>query len=218
MSKRSQIRIGSWSVHHPRLTLAAWIGFVTACVVLGAISGTKTLDNGAVGESARGYAIMNEHRLWGPPRELAYLRARRGPVPSTVTRCCRRGARPTDPCRTDPRRRGRRGASAPRFDDRGNRRHLRGPGTEPHGRPRSAPRGAARDPGHAAGAPLRVRVADGGARPSPARAERRHRRSRAARSAQSAVPGRGQRQDGRPSHRDGRRCRLCALLRRPLPR
>ena len=86
MSKRSQIRIGSWSVHHPRLTLAAWIGFVTACVVLGAISGTKTLDNGAVGESARGYAIMNEHRLWGPPRELAYLRARRGPVPSTVTR------------------------------------------------------------------------------------------------------------------------------------
>src|SRR5437763_1550860 len=86
MSKRSQIRIGSWSVHHPRLTLAAWIGFVTACVVLGAISGTKTLDNGAVGESARGYAIMNEHRLWDPPRELAYLHARRGPVPSTATR------------------------------------------------------------------------------------------------------------------------------------
>src|SRR2546429_7960898 len=86
MSKRSQIRIGSWSVHHPRLTLAAWIGFVTACVVLGAISGTKTLDNGAVGESARGYAIMNEPGLWGPPRDLAYLHAHRGPVPSTATR------------------------------------------------------------------------------------------------------------------------------------
>src|SRR5947208_8415164 len=86
MSKRSQIRIGSWSGHHRRRKLGAWIGFVAGCVVLGAISGTRTLDNGAVGESARGYAIMNEHRLWGPPRELAYLHARRGPVPSTVTR------------------------------------------------------------------------------------------------------------------------------------
>src|SRR5256714_3238651 len=86
MSKRSQVRVGGWRVRHPRLALAAWIGFVTACVVLGAISGTKTLDNGAVGESARGYAIMNEDRLWGPPRELAYLHARRGPVPSTATR------------------------------------------------------------------------------------------------------------------------------------
>src|SRR5213079_3717382 len=86
MSKRSQIRIGSWSVHHPRLTLAAWIGIVTACVVLGAISGTKTLDNGAVGESARGYAIMNAHRLWGPGRELAYLHAARAPVPREAIR------------------------------------------------------------------------------------------------------------------------------------
>src|SRR5947208_11943338 len=86
MSKRSQIRIGSWSVHHPRLTLGAWIGFVAVCVVLGAISGTKTLDNGAVGESARGYTIMNEFRLWGPGRELAYLHVRRSPVPGSAIR------------------------------------------------------------------------------------------------------------------------------------
>ena len=59
--------IGRWSISHPRLAVAAWLVFVVACVALGAISGTKTLDNGAVGESARGYAIMNKHRLWGPP-------------------------------------------------------------------------------------------------------------------------------------------------------
>ena len=67
------------TLEHPAtrdVAVAAWIVFVVACLALGAISGTKTLDNGAVGESARGYAIMNKHRLWGPARELAYLHAR----------------------------------------------------------------------------------------------------------------------------------------------
>src|SRR5436189_2674434 len=79
------MRIGRWSIHHPRLALTAWIAFVVAAIALGAISGTKTLDNGAVGESARGYTIMNEHRLWGPPRELAYLHAH-GRVPRSAIR------------------------------------------------------------------------------------------------------------------------------------
>ena len=56
--------IGRWSIHHPRVAVAAWIAFVVVCVAFGAISGTKTLDNGAVGESARGYAIMDKNRLW----------------------------------------------------------------------------------------------------------------------------------------------------------
>jgi uncharacterized membrane protein YdfJ with MMPL/SSD domain len=78
--------IGRWSISHPRRALAAWLAFVVVCVALGAISGTKTLDNGAVGESARGYAIMNKDRLWGAPRELAYLHARGGPVPPAAVR------------------------------------------------------------------------------------------------------------------------------------
>jgi RND superfamily putative drug exporter len=78
--------IGRWSINHPWRALAAWIVFVAACVALGAISGTKTLDNGAVGESARGYAIMNNHRLWGPGRELAYLHTPRAPVPRSAIR------------------------------------------------------------------------------------------------------------------------------------
>ncbi|HSC48816.1 MAG TPA: MMPL family transporter [Gaiellaceae bacterium] len=73
--------IGRWSIHHPRLALATWLAFVVACLALGLISGTKTLDNGAVGESARGYALMNADGLWGPAHELAYLHARGAPVP-----------------------------------------------------------------------------------------------------------------------------------------
>src|SRR5581483_6198442 len=76
--RRSHMSIGHWSIHHPRRTVAAWLAFVAACVALGAISGIKTLDNGAVGESARGYAIMNKDNLWGAPHELAYLHTQHG--------------------------------------------------------------------------------------------------------------------------------------------
>src|SRR5436309_228348 len=78
--------IGRWSIRHPRAAVASWIVFVVACLALGALSGTKTLDNGAVGESARGYAIMSKHQLWPPPHELAYLRARQAPVPRVAIR------------------------------------------------------------------------------------------------------------------------------------
>jgi uncharacterized membrane protein YdfJ with MMPL/SSD domain len=78
--------IGRWSIQHPRISLVAWFAFVVVCLVLGAISGTKTLDNSAVGESARGYAIMNKHRLWGPAREFAYLHDSRASVPRSAIR------------------------------------------------------------------------------------------------------------------------------------
>ncbi len=40
-------------------------------------TGTKTLQNGAVGESARGYELMDANNLWPPPREIAYLHSAR---------------------------------------------------------------------------------------------------------------------------------------------
>ena len=64
--------IGRWSARHPWRALAIWLGFVTACVALGAVTGTRTLPNGAAGESARGLAVMARQGL-GPPREYAYL-------------------------------------------------------------------------------------------------------------------------------------------------
>jgi uncharacterized membrane protein YdfJ with MMPL/SSD domain len=78
--------IGHWSIRHPRRTVAAWLAFVVACVALGAISGIKTLDNGAVGESALGYSIMNKDDLWGAPHELAYLHTQHGSVPIAAIR------------------------------------------------------------------------------------------------------------------------------------
>jgi len=78
------MRIGRWSIRHPRRTVAAWLAFVAACVALGAISGIKTLDNGAVGESARGYSIMNKDDLWGAPHELAYLHTQHRWVPTAA--------------------------------------------------------------------------------------------------------------------------------------
>src|SRR6516225_5485387 len=64
--------IGRWSARHPWRALAIWLGFVTACVALGAVTGTRTLPNGAAGESARGFAVMAQQGL-GPWREYAYL-------------------------------------------------------------------------------------------------------------------------------------------------
>jgi len=36
-------------------------------------TGTETLQNGAIGESARGYDMIDENGLWPPPPEIAYL-------------------------------------------------------------------------------------------------------------------------------------------------
>jgi RND superfamily putative drug exporter len=82
----TNISIGRWSIKHPWVAVAAWLAFVAACIALGAISGTKTLDNGAVGESARGYAIMDKYQLWGPAHELAYIHAQSTPVPRAAIR------------------------------------------------------------------------------------------------------------------------------------
>ena len=78
------MRIGTWSARHPWRAICAWLAFVLAAVALGAIAGTKTLDNGAVGESARGYTMIDHHHLWGPAHELAFVRTRHGAVPEAA--------------------------------------------------------------------------------------------------------------------------------------
>src|SRR5947209_6666860 len=65
--------IGRWSTRRPWRAIAAWLAFVVAALVAMSVTGTKSLQNGAVGESARGYALMNEHQAWGPTREYGYL-------------------------------------------------------------------------------------------------------------------------------------------------
>ena len=74
MIKRfSPTAIGRWSTRRPVLAIAAWLTFVVAAVVALSLTGSKPLDNGAVGESARGYALMDSHRLGLPPQEYVYL-------------------------------------------------------------------------------------------------------------------------------------------------
>jgi RND superfamily putative drug exporter len=65
--------VGRWSIRRPWWAISLWAGFVAIAVVTLALTGTKQLQNGAVGESARGYALMNEHNLGFAPHEYAYL-------------------------------------------------------------------------------------------------------------------------------------------------
>jgi uncharacterized membrane protein YdfJ with MMPL/SSD domain len=64
-------------MRRPWRAIAAWLLFVFAALVLGAAAGTKELQNGAVGESARGYALMDEHGAWPPEREYGYIHSDR---------------------------------------------------------------------------------------------------------------------------------------------
>jgi uncharacterized membrane protein YdfJ with MMPL/SSD domain len=70
---RSVATIGRWSIRRPWRAIAAWLVFVAVAVALLIATGTKSLQNGAVGESARGYALLDEHRAWAPPHEWGYV-------------------------------------------------------------------------------------------------------------------------------------------------
>jgi RND superfamily putative drug exporter len=65
--------IGRWSTRHPWQAIGAWLAFVTIAVAAMVATGTQTIENGAVGESARGYDMLDAKGLWAPPREVAYL-------------------------------------------------------------------------------------------------------------------------------------------------
>ena len=74
MVKRlSPTAIGRWSTRRPAVAIVAWSTFVVAAVLALSLTGSKPLENGAVGQSARGYALMDSHRLGLPPHEYVYL-------------------------------------------------------------------------------------------------------------------------------------------------
>ena len=68
--------IGRWSARHPRRALALWLGFVVICLAFGAVTGTRSLDNGAAGESKRGYDLGDRYGLWGYPTEAVLVQGR----------------------------------------------------------------------------------------------------------------------------------------------
>src|SRR5919201_6221348 len=69
--------MGRWSARHPRRAIGAWLAFVVAVVALMVATGTDSLRNGAVGESARGYALIEQHQAGPPDREYAYVHSDR---------------------------------------------------------------------------------------------------------------------------------------------
>ncbi len=70
---RSVAAIGRWSARRPWRAVAAWLAFVVAALAIGAAVGTESLQNGAVGESARGYSLLDQHQAWPPAREYGYV-------------------------------------------------------------------------------------------------------------------------------------------------
>ena len=73
LKRLSPTAIGRWSTRRPVLAITAWLAFVVVAVFSLSLTGSKPLENGAVGESARGYALMDSHQLGLPPYEYAYL-------------------------------------------------------------------------------------------------------------------------------------------------
>src|SRR5919197_5254884 len=70
---RSVASIGRWSMRRPWRAIALWLAFVVLAVGAAILTGTESLQNGAVGESARGYALMVQGQAWPPTREYAFV-------------------------------------------------------------------------------------------------------------------------------------------------
>jgi uncharacterized membrane protein YdfJ with MMPL/SSD domain len=70
---RSVAGIARWSARHPWRAVALWLTFVVAVGAAGVATGIESLGNGAVGESARGYDLIDEHQAYGPAREYGYV-------------------------------------------------------------------------------------------------------------------------------------------------
>ena len=65
--------IGRWSIRHPWLAIATWLVFVVVAVGALAATGSKSLDSGSAGESARADALMQQHQVGPIELEYAYL-------------------------------------------------------------------------------------------------------------------------------------------------
>ena len=63
-----------------------WLAFVALAVAIMVATGTTSLRNGAVGESARGYAIMDRHQAWPPEHEYGYVHSDRLRAPDDAFR------------------------------------------------------------------------------------------------------------------------------------
>ena len=95
--------IGRWSTRRPWLAIGCWLGFVAFCVASLVVDRNRTRSTTGRRQSARGYALIDQNRLWHSP-----ARARLPPQRAAARR--RPGVPGRDPGRRRPRRRRRRRA------------------------------------------------------------------------------------------------------------
>jgi hypothetical protein len=58
--------MAKWSARRPLRAIVLWLAFVAVVGAIGFETGIASLNNGAVGESARGYDLIDEHQAYGP--------------------------------------------------------------------------------------------------------------------------------------------------------
>jgi uncharacterized membrane protein YdfJ with MMPL/SSD domain len=69
----SPAAIGRWSADHPWRAIGAWLVFVAVAVAALALTGSKQLESGGAGESARADALLNRHQVGLSQHEYGYL-------------------------------------------------------------------------------------------------------------------------------------------------
>lgn len=67
------VEIGNWSIRHPWRAIGCWVAFVAVAATALAVTGSKDLQNGAVGESARGYGMLAKYRISPAQFDYGYL-------------------------------------------------------------------------------------------------------------------------------------------------
>ena len=65
--------IGRWSAGHPWWAITLWLAFVVAAVAALALTGSKQLQSGTTGESARAEQMLKLHQARPGQQEIAYL-------------------------------------------------------------------------------------------------------------------------------------------------
>ena len=69
----SPTSIGRWSAQRPWLAIAAWLAFVVLAVAALGLTGSKSLQGGVTGESARAETVLSGHNARPAQYEFAYL-------------------------------------------------------------------------------------------------------------------------------------------------
>jgi hypothetical protein len=70
-------------MRRPWRAIALCLAFVAVAGAIGFGTGIKSLQNGSVGESARGYELIDEHHAYGPPREYRYVHSENAARPQS---------------------------------------------------------------------------------------------------------------------------------------